>query len=87
MDRVLKRVLGGLLALALGLLAVFVFTAFAALAAVLAAVVLARAWWQSRSVDPTDDGKSVTVEYSVTRDDSDSAREPDAILPPRGPRR
>lgn len=89
LDGVVGRLLGGLLAIVLGLLAVFLFTAFAVLAAILAVAVVARAWWRGRvGGSGGDDGRTIDAEYSVSREDvePDTARKPDAILPPRRPR-
>lgn len=89
LDALPGRLLGGLLALVLGLLAVFLFTAFAVLAAILAIVVGVRAWWRGRHRRGRggDGPRTITVEYSVAHEDVDAeaAREPDAVLPP--PRR
>lgn len=88
LDALPGRLLAGLLALVLGLLAVFLFTAFAVLAAILAIVVGVRAWWRGRHRRERGGGpRTITVEYSVTDEDVDpeTAREPDAVLPP--PRR
>lgn len=78
----LGRLLASLFALALGLLAVFVFTAFAVVAAILALVGLARLWWLQRRAGGRSAPDVLEPEYSVSRDPG-AAREPDAILPPR----
>jgi len=79
----LGRLLGGLFAIALGLLAVFLFTAFAAVAAGLALVGLGRLWWLQRRGGSETQAESgdIEAEYTVERDSG--VREADAILPPR----
>lgn len=79
----LARILGGVFALALGLVVVFLFTAFVAVAAGLALLGLGRLWWlQRKSDDGERDPGLIDAEYTVARD-PEAAREPDAILPPR----
>lgn len=88
LDSLAGRIVAGVLALVLGLLAVFLFTAFAALAAIMAIAIGVRAWWRGRGGGGRGNGRTITAEYSVTREDADPdrAREPDAILPPSGRR-
>ena len=72
------RVIATIGALVLGLLAVFLFAAFAVVAVLLAAVGLIRLWWMSRQVEPPDDG-GITVEYTVQAETTQRSPE----LPPR----
>ncbi len=72
------RVIATIVALVLGLLAVFLFAAFAVVAVLLAAVGLIRLWWMSRQVEPPDED-GITVEYTVQAETIQRSPE----LPPR----
>ena len=72
------RVIATIVALVLGLLAVFLFAAFAVVAVLLAAVGLTRLWWLSRQVKPRDND-GITVEYTVQAETIQRSPE----LPPR----
>lgn len=80
---VLGRCLGALFALGLGLLAAFLFTAFAIVAAALALVGLVRLWWVGRAARRRAGDAVIPADYTVSPSaNPDEARTPDAILPP-----
>ena len=85
LQEVLGRLLGALLAVALGLLGVFLFAVFVAVAALLALAGMVRLWWLGGTRRPPRGGTMVTTQYTVTEATTEAgeAREPDAILPPR----